>query len=82
MVKLDYVAMEAVIEFTGKILRKDYKKQKLISLDTIRQCFLNINAMGFCNIDIEEVTSNSQVVKCDVTKDVDGMDIQKISNYI
>ena len=41
-IKLDFECKEAVIEFSGKILGKDYPK--LISIETIRQCFENINA--------------------------------------
>ena len=48
---LDYSSKEAVIEFSGKILGKDYPK--LISLETIRQCFENINALGICIFDSE-----------------------------
>ena len=79
-VKIDYDASEAVIEFTGKILKSDYKK--LISMETIRQCFDNINEMGFCNIDIDAVLEHGQVVKCDVTKDIAGIDISQLSSYI
>lgn len=80
IVKIDYEASEAVIEFTGKILKSDYKK--LISMETIRQCFENINEIGFCNIDIDAVLEHGQVVKCDVTKDITGIDIPKLASYI
>jgi site-specific DNA-cytosine methylase len=53
MIKIDFECSEAVIEFTGKILKSEYKK--LISAETIRQCFDNINEMGFCRIDVEEI---------------------------
>ena len=79
-IKIDYDASEAVIEFTGKILKSDYKK--LISMETIRQCFDNINEMGFCTIDVEAVLAHGQVVKCDVTKDMTGIDIPQLSSYI
>ena len=59
IVKIDYEASEAVIEFTGKILKSDYKK--LISMETIRQCFENINEIGFCNIDIDAVLEHGHV---------------------
>lgn len=42
-IKLDFECREVVIEFSGKILGKDYPK--LISVETIRQCFENINAV-------------------------------------
>lgn len=79
-IKIDFEASEAVIEFTGKILKSDYKK--LISMETIRQCFDNINEMGFCNIDIDAVLEHGQVVKCDVTKDIAGIDTPQLSSYI
>lgn len=79
-IKIDYETSEAVIEFTGKILKSEYKK--LISMETIRQCFDNINEMGFCTIDVEAVLAHGQVVKCDVTKDMTGIDIPQLSSYI
>lgn len=78
-IKLDYVANELVIEFSGKILKDDYPK--LISTDTIDTCFENINAMGFCWIDLEEI-KNAIVVKCDVTKDIICSDIPSMTTYI
>lgn len=70
--KLDFECREAVIEFGGKILGKDYPK--LISRETIRQCFENINALGICIFD-PEALMNAEVVKCDVTKDIPVADI-------
>lgn len=78
-IKLDYIADELVIEFSGKILKNDYPK--LISTDTIDTCFENINAMGFCWIDLEEI-KNANVVKCDVTKDIICSDIPSMTTYI
>ena len=80
MIKIDFECSEAVIEFTGKILKDGYKK--LISADTIRQCFDNINEMGFCRINVEEILSNAQVVKCDVTMDVPDLDMANLASYI
>lgn len=80
MIKIDYVCSELVIEFTGKILKSEYKK--LISIETIRQCFENINDMGFCLIDVEEILSHAQVVKCDVTIDLPDFDMSHLSSYI
>ena len=80
MIKIDFECSEAVIEFTGKILKSGYKK--LISAETIRQCFDNINEMGFCKINIEEILSNAQVVKCDVTMDVPDLDMSNLASYI
>ena len=77
--KLDFECGEAVIEFSGKILGKDYPK--LISQETIRQCFENINALGICTFNVEALM-DAEVVKCDVTKDIPVADIPGVTNYI
>ena len=79
-IKIDFEAAEVVIEFTGKILKSDYKK--LISLETIHQCFDNINEMGFCHINVDAVLNHAQIVKCDVTKDITGIDTPQLTSYI
>lgn len=78
-IKIDYTEDEFVLEFTGKVLGADYPK--LISSDTIKQCFENINNLGICKINIEAMM-NSQVVTCDVTKDIECHDISRLSAYI
>lgn len=78
MIKVDYKRREVVIEFCGKVLGKDYPK--LISADTIRTCFDNINALGFCHIDIDAMM-DADVVKADVTKDVYGIDPARLTAY-
>ena len=78
-IKLDFECREAVIEFSGKILGKDYPK--LISVETIRQCFENINALGICIFD-PEALMNAEVVKCDVTRDIPVADIPSVTDYI
>lgn len=78
-IKIDYEEREAVVEFTGKVLGEDYPK--LISEETIVKCFENINAMGFCEIDIESMM-DAEVSKCDVTKDIRYDDIPKLTSYI
>lgn len=78
-IKIDYVENEFVLEFTGKVLGADYPK--LISSDTIKQCFENINNLGICTINIEAMM-NSQVVTCDVTRDIECDDINRLSAYI
>ena len=40
-IEVDYEDNELVLEFTGKVLGSDYPK--LISIETIKQCFININ---------------------------------------
>lgn len=77
--KLDYADREFVVEFSGKILGRDYPE--LISCDTIETCFEHINAMGFCSID-SRAMMNGTVVKCDVTKDTPCQDIPDMTAYI
>ena len=79
MIKVDYECREVVIEFCGKILGKDYPK--LISKDTILQCFRAIDALGFCKIDVDAMM-DADVVKCDVTKDIPVADVPQVTNYI
>ena len=38
--------------------------------------------MGFCRIDVEEILSVAQVVKCDVTMDVPDLDMANLASYI
>ena len=77
--KIDYERDEFVIEFTGKVLGKDYPK--LISIDTIGNCFDNIAELGIVVID-KEVMMNAAVVKCDVAIDIDLNDIPQLTSYV
>lgn len=79
MIKVDYECREVVIEFSGKILGKDYPK--LISKDTILQCFRAIDALGFCKIDVDAMM-DADVVKCDVTKDIPVADVSQVTDYL
>lgn len=79
MIKIDYQEKEVVVEFCGKVLGKEYPK--LISRETITKCFENINAMGFCRIDVD-MMMDADVVKADVTKDVHSVDVPKLTTYI
>lgn len=67
-INVDCRKNELTIEFTGKILLDDY--HFLISNNTIRKCFENINSLNVCELDIDNILVNSKVLKCDVTKDV------------
>ena len=78
-IKIDYVRNELVVEFSGKVLGSDYPK--LISIETIYQCFQNINELGFCRIDPDAML-NSEVVTCDVTKDIKWSDASSLVPYI
>ena len=77
--KIDYERDEFVIEFTGKVLGKDYPK--LISCDTIGLCFDNITALGIVVID-KEAMMNATVVKCDVSTDIALNDIPQLISYV
>ena len=79
VIKIDYPEHEVVVEFTGKILGKDYPK--LISSLTIRQCLLNINESGVIKLDID-VMMDADVVKCDVTKDIHSDDVPTLTSFI
>ncbi len=78
-IKVDYECGEVVIEFSGKILGKDYPK--LISKDTIKQCFQAIAALGFVEVDFATMME-AEVVKCDVTKDIPVEDVPQVTDYI
>jgi hypothetical protein len=79
LIKVDFEKGEVVLEFTGKVLGKHYPQ--LISLDTITECFNNINAMGICKIDIEAMME-AEVVKADYTKDIKGVDYKRLIKFI
>ena len=78
-IKIDYIEKELVIEFTGRILGKDYPK--LISIQTIGQCFTAINDLGFCRLDIESLM-DADVVKCDVTKDISVDNVPQLTAFL
>lgn len=78
--KLDYVDKEAVLEFTGKILLKDYPK--LISKETIERCFQHIESWGLVKFDMDALMTFAEVVKCDVTKDIPVEDMNNAAEYI
>ncbi|MBR7005154.1 MAG: hypothetical protein IKI00_09355 [Bacteroidales bacterium] len=78
-IKIDYIEQELVIEFTGRVLGKEYSK--LISIETINRCFENINALGFCRINIEGMM-DADVVKCDVSTDIHVEDVSRLTKYI
>ena len=79
MIKVDYASGEVVVEFTGKILGHNYPH--LISMANIEECFINIESLGFCRFDMD-LLMRSEVVSCDVTKDVQCSDVRKVQSYI
>jgi hypothetical protein len=64
----NYEKNELVIEFTSKILKNNFIH--LITKETIYECFHNINQLGICKLDIDNIINYSEVVKCDPAKDV------------
>ncbi|HJB44235.1 MAG TPA: hypothetical protein IAB87_05565 [Candidatus Coprenecus merdipullorum] len=79
MIKIDYAGREVVMEFSGKILGHNYPH--LISMTNIEECFRNIESLGFCRFDMD-LLMRSEVVSCDVTKDVQCSDVRKVQSYI
>ena len=56
------------LEFSSKILGQDYPK--LISKYNIRQCLENINNLGICKIDVDEILASGCITSADVAKDI------------
>ena len=71
---------EAAIEFTGKILKDHY--DELINQKNIGLCLEVINALGVCSLNVPAILKDSYVVKCDVTKDVEGVDLSDLKKYL
>lgn len=76
----NYQHSELSIEFTGKILRDEYIN--LINQTNIKKCFEEINRLGICTLAINDIIQKSEVVKCDVTKDVCYSELDNLVSYI
>lgn len=68
------------IEFTGKILGERYPE--LINAETFGVCIDRINNMGIFNLNENILLTHGKVGLCDVTTDVDNVDIHKLSKLI
>ena len=79
-VEVDYREKELIIEFTGKILKDDYKD--LIQVDNIHRCLLNINDLGLCNLNIDGILEDGMVVKADVSLDVDYPECEALTKSL
>lgn len=79
-IEQDIAEDEVVIEFTGKILSADYPD--LINRENIRQCLDNINALGICTLDVDGILTLGEVVKADVTKDVEFDNISSLTKEL
>ena len=80
LVMVNYQHNELIIEFTGKILLDNYTN--LINIYTAKDCLTQINRLGICHLNIDSIMNDCNVVKCDVTKDVESNQIQDITNNI
>lgn len=80
LVMVNYQHDELIIEFTGKILLDNYTN--LINIYTAKDCLAQINRLGICHLNIDSIMNDCNVVKCDVTKDVESNQIQDITNNI
>ena len=79
LIMVDYSHDELVLEFTGKILLDKYSQ--LINSETIKDCLNNINRLQICRLDVEAILQDAEVVKCDITKDIET-DINVINSTI
>lgn len=79
LIMIDYVHNELVLEFTGKILLDKYSQ--LINRENIKDCLNNINKLNICRLDVEAILLGSEVVKCDISKDI-ATDINVINSTI
>lgn len=76
LVMVNYQHNELVLEFTGKILLDNYTN--LIHLYTAKDCLSQINRLGICHLNVESIMTDSNVVKCDITKDIECGSMQDI----
>ncbi|MDE5791320.1 MAG: hypothetical protein K2H96_08845 [Muribaculaceae bacterium] len=79
LIMIDYEHNELVLEFTGKILFDNYPN--LICSETIEVCLRNINRLGICILNINAILQDAEVVKCDVTKDIE-CDLKTLTSTI
>lgn len=79
-IEVDYREQELVLEFTGKILKDDYKD--LININNIHTCLSNINDFSLCNLDIDGILADGQIVKADVCLDVDYPDCKALTKSL
>lgn len=87
LIKVDQQNDEMILEFTGKILLDNYTA--LINSGTFLACLKQINRMGICRLNEVAIYVDSEVLKCDVTRDVRLPDMkglvgtvrQSLSNY-
>lgn len=76
MAMVNHQHNELILEFTGKILLDNYTN--LIDIYTAKDCLSQINRLGICHLDVDSIMQNCNVVKCDVTKDIECKQMQDI----
>ena len=79
-IEADYREQELVLEFTGKILKDDYKD--LIHVNNIHTCLSNINDLDLCDLNIDGILADGEVVKADVCLDVDYPDCKALTKSL
>ena len=79
-IEVDYREQELILEFTGKILKDDYKD--LIHINNIQTCLSNINDLGLCNLNIGGILADGEIVKADVCLDVDYPDCKALTKSL
>lgn len=79
-IRANYQEKELTIEFTSKILKDDCIQ--LINKNNIQQCLTNINQFGICTLNVEGIIADGDVVKCDVSKDVDCQDCKSLTKQL
>lgn len=68
------------IEFSGKILGECYPD--LINKENISLCLARINEMGLFNLNTPQIIEEGVVGQCDITKDIEGIDADKLSQFL
>ena len=76
LVMVNYQHNELVLEFTGKILLDNYTN--IIDIYTAKDCLSQINRLGICHLNVDAIMVDCNVVKCDVTKDIECGSMQDI----
>jgi len=62
---------KGIIEVSAKVLGDRYPE--LINKNNIHYIFERINALGICELDIDGIISESKLISCDITLDIDGV---------
>lgn len=68
-IRANYSSNRMTIEFSSKILLTDYPL--LISSQTFRQCLSNIDMLGICKLDIDNIIKDCYFNKLHICKDID-----------